>query len=216
VLCKQLNKRTEWRVLDVNSMSLPTIIGHGENWYLCDGATAALDTAGALIDGRQVSVHVAGEATPTGHLLTSRWHLEPLSTILSLIFNNKYDIVDMCPSAPSVLWRCLLGGRKGIRPVEKTQWWDAGVCLGQGVDLHMAQLIPLTLIVSCSRKYRLVLVLPFWYQLTRRVPDKIQRAVKYWRQKDACKCAGQLNCNLLRMLGTQQQSLIGTIKSLDL
>ena len=27
---------------------------------------------------------------------------------------------------PSVLWRCWLGGRKGIRPV-KTEWWGAGV-----------------------------------------------------------------------------------------
>jgi len=27
---------------------------------------------------------------------------------------------------PSVLWRCWLGGRKGIRPV-KTEWWDVGV-----------------------------------------------------------------------------------------
>ena len=26
---------------------------------------------------------------------------------------------------PSVLWRCWLGGRKGIRPV-KTEWWDVG------------------------------------------------------------------------------------------
>jgi len=35
-----------------------------------------------------------------------------------------------------------LGGREGIRPV-KTEWWDAGVvmCMGQGADLHMAQLI---------------------------------------------------------------------------
>jgi len=32
--------------------------------------------------------------------------------------------------------------------------------------LHMAQLIPLPLTVSCSRKSRLVLVLPFWFQLT--------------------------------------------------
>ena len=51
---------------------------------------------------------------------------------------------------PSVLWRCWLGGRKGIRPV-KTEWWGAGVvvCLEQGADLHMAQLMPLPLTVSC-------------------------------------------------------------------
>jgi len=39
---------------------------------------------------------------------------------------------------PSVLWRCWLGGRKGIRPV-KTGWWGTGVfiCLEQVAnDLH--------------------------------------------------------------------------------
>jgi len=51
---------------------------------------------------------------------------------------------------PSVLRRCWLGGRKGVRPV-KTEWLGAGVvvCLQQGADLHMAQLMPLPLIVSC-------------------------------------------------------------------
>jgi len=50
------------------------------------------------------------------------------------------------------------------------------ICLGQSADLHTAQLIPLPLTVSCSTKSRLVL--PFWYWLTRVVPDKIQRAIK--------------------------------------
>jgi len=46
-----------------------------------------------------------------------------------------------------------LGGRKGIRPV-KTEWWGAGVviCLERGADLHMSQLMPLPLTVSCSSK----------------------------------------------------------------
>jgi len=44
------------------------------------------------------------------------------------------------------------------------------ICLGRGVDLHMAQLMPLPLTISCSDKSRLAL--PFWYQLTRVVTDK--------------------------------------------
>jgi len=48
---------------------------------------------------------------------------------------------------------------------------------GRGADLHVAQLIPLPLTVSCSRKSKLVLVLHFWYRLNRVVPDKIQKAV---------------------------------------
>jgi len=44
---------------------------------------------------------------------------------------------------PSVLWRCWLGCRKGIRPV-KTEWLGAGmvICLGRGADLYLA-MIPL-------------------------------------------------------------------------
>jgi len=49
-----------------------------------------------------------------------------------------------------------LGGRKGIRPV-KTEWWGAGVvvCLEQGADLHMAQLMPLPLTASCFSKIQI-------------------------------------------------------------
>jgi len=51
---------------------------------------------------------------------------------------------------------CWLGGRKGIRPV-KTEWWAAGVviCLEQGADMHMAQLMPLPLTVSCFSKIQI-------------------------------------------------------------
>jgi len=54
----------------------------------------------------------------------------------------------------SVLCRCWLGGRKGIRPVKKLEWWGAGVviCLERGADLHMAQLMPQPLTVSCFSK----------------------------------------------------------------
>jgi len=52
----------------------------------------------------------------------------------------------------------------------------AWLCLGQGADLRMAQVIPLRLAISCSSKSRLVL--PFWCRLTLVVPDNVQRAVK--------------------------------------
>jgi len=47
----------------------------------------------------------------------------------------------------------LLGGRKGIRPVKKTEWWGGGV--ERGADLHMAQLMPLALTVSCFSKIQI-------------------------------------------------------------
>ena len=39
----------------------------------------------------------------------------------------------------------------------KTEWWGAGVviCLERGADLHMAQLMPLPLTVSCSSKIQI-------------------------------------------------------------
>jgi len=63
------NNRVE--TSSVNSKNLPTVVGHGENWYLCDGPAAALDPASTLVDRRQVGVHVAREATSAGHFLTS-------------------------------------------------------------------------------------------------------------------------------------------------
>jgi len=50
-----------------------------------------------------------------------------------------------------------LGGRKGIRPVKKLEWWGAGVviCLERDADLHMAQLMPLPLTVSCFSKIQI-------------------------------------------------------------
>jgi len=62
----------------------------------------------------------------------------------------------------SVLWHCWLGGRKGIQLVKN---WVMGIWhdypSGQGADLHMAQLMPLPLTISCSSKSRLVL--PEWF-----------------------------------------------------
>ena len=56
--------------------------------------------------------------------------------------------------------------------LQKTEWWGAGVviCLERGADLHMAQLMPLPLTVSCFSKIQIGL--PFWYRLTWVVPEK--------------------------------------------
>jgi len=83
--------------------------------------------------------------------------------------------------ASAVLWCCWLGSKKGIRPVKK---WVVGCwrgCLWWGADFHIAQQMPLLLTISCSSKSRLVwtfLILPFWYRLTRVVPDIFQKSSK--------------------------------------
>ena len=68
----------------------------------------------------------------------------------------------------------------------KTEWWGAGVviCLQRGADLHMAQLMPLPLTVSCFSKIQIGLI-PFWYQLTWVVPDK--------GPLNRCVCTGVVN-----------------------
>ena len=65
----------------------------------------------------------------------------------------------------------LVGRQEGIQPV-KTEWWGAGViiCLERDADLHMAQLMPLPLTVSCFSKIQIGFT--FWYWLTWVVPKK--------------------------------------------
>jgi len=52
----------------------------------------------------------------------------------------------------------MLVGRQEWHPAcKKTEWWGAGVvvCPEQGADLHMAQLMPLPLTVSCFSKIQI-------------------------------------------------------------
>jgi len=65
----------------------------------------------------------------------------------------------------------LIEWQEGHPACKKTEWWGAGVviCLERGADLHMAQLMPLPHTVSCFSKIQMGL--PFWYRLTRAVPD---------------------------------------------
>ena len=74
----------------------------------------------------------------------------------SWISDDLIFLTDVGFSMPSVLWCCWLGGRKGTRPV-KTERWCAVVviCLERGADLHMAQLMPLPLTVSCFSKIQI-------------------------------------------------------------
>jgi len=50
------------------------------------------------------------------------------------------------------------------------------ICLDHGVNLRMAQLVPLPLAISCSSKSRLVL--PSWCWLSRVVLDRVQEGRK--------------------------------------
>ena len=65
---------------------------------------------------------------------------------------------------------------KGIRLVEKLEWCGAGVviCLERGADLHIAQLMPLPLNVSCFSKFQI----GFTFQVSAHQGSPGQRAVK--------------------------------------
>ena len=91
---------------------------------------------------------------------------------MGLFRNIKKNLLGCPPQLPSVLWRCWLGGRKGIRPVKKLSggvlawlsvWSKMQTCIWPSwCHCHSLSL--------ASLKSRLVL--PFWYWLTRVVPDK--------------------------------------------
>ena len=51
----------------------------------------------------------------------------------------------------------LVGRQEGHPACKKLEWWGAGVviCLEQGADLHMVQLMPLPLTVSCFSKIQI-------------------------------------------------------------
>ena len=51
----------------------------------------------------------------------------------------------------------LVGRQKGHPTCKKTEWWGVGVviCLERGASLHMAQLMPLPLTVSCFSKIQI-------------------------------------------------------------
>jgi len=51
----------------------------------------------------------------------------------------------------------LVGRQEGHPACKKLEWWGAvvAICLEQGADLHMAQLMPLPLTISCFSKIQI-------------------------------------------------------------
>jgi len=81
-------------------------------------------------------------APPSEYDWTQTVHVQRWCGLMS----NYFDHLLLLVILPSVLWRCWLGGRKGIRLVKKTEWWGIGVVIcpeWDANDLHMVQLMPL-------------------------------------------------------------------------
>ena len=110
---------------------------------------------------------------------------------------------------PSVLWRCWLGGKKGVRPV-KTEWWGVGmvICLERRADLHMAQLMPLPLTVSCFSKIQIgfTFLVPAYPGITEK--GAVKRVCVLLYRNTFCMAA--LNC------GSKHEYNVNTNKKLKL
>jgi len=70
----------------------------------------------------------------------------------------KLQIMQLMLNMPSVLWRCWLGGRKGIRPVKNwvTGCWH-GYVSGSRCRFACGPADATAIHISCSSKSRLVL-----------------------------------------------------------
>jgi len=94
----------------------------------------------------------------------------------------------------------LVGRQEGHPACKKTEQWGAGmvICLQRGADLHMAQLMPLLLIVSCFSKIQI--------GFTFLVPDHLgspgQRAVK---RVCVCVCMSVVAFSALMLLVGRQE-----------
>jgi len=100
---------------------------------------------------------------------------------------------------PSVLWYCLLGDRKGIRPVKN---WVVGCWHGylSGARCRLAYGPADATATHCVLLQENRLVLPFWYRLTQVVPEKgpLNGCVCVWYLLySACDTCQQLHCSTL-------------------
>jgi len=87
---------------------------------------------------------------------------------------------------PSVLWHCWLGGRKGIRPVKN---WVVGCWHDylSGATCRFAFWPSWCHYYSVSCSSKIQIGLPFWYRITRVVPEK--GPLNGW----VCVCVGRKN-----------------------
>ena len=71
----------------------------------------------------------------------------------------------------------LVGRQEGHPACKKLEWWGAGmvICLELGADLHVAQLMPLPLTVSCFSKIQI----GFTFLVPAHLGSPGQRAVKW-------------------------------------
>jgi len=91
----------------------------------------------------------------------------------------------------------LVGRQEGHPACKKTEWWGAGmvICLEQGADLHMTQMMPLPLTVSCFSNIQT----GFTFLVLAHLGSPGQRAVKR-----VCVCVYQEQCEMVHTNGARK------------
>ena len=104
-----------------------------------------------------------GTGSPDG--LASRWIVGASVVFPCTLKSKRWAVMEevdkgcseICVIAFSALM-LLVGWQEGHLACKKTEWWGAAdvvICLDRGADLHMAQLMPLPLTVSCFSKIKI-------------------------------------------------------------
>ena len=125
-------------------LSVCPSMGHISNLYCCSPAGRRnRSTAGT---GHSMQWANVGSATLSAYIVAKHTLVSTDSFFWWLLHLN---------TVPSVVWRGWSAGRAS--GLWKTDWWGAGmaICLERNADLHMAQLMPLPLSVSCFSKIQI-------------------------------------------------------------
>ena len=165
--CKR--QRTTWECLDHASSSLTFPRTSGSSRTAARGRTGPQSTDSTPSTTWYYSKHydnTASKQQAHTNIVSSEnfvfQFLLLLDCFLVLVPCNRLSCL------PSVLWRCWLGSRKGIRPVKN---WVVGLSLWSKVQTciwpNWCHCHSLSLAWVKSR-----LVLPFWYRPTRVVPER--------------------------------------------
>jgi len=145
----------------------------------CDTTHVKIEKPCRVSDDLPASLDEAGSvARHPGMVSSSDAGLPPLMSLMPSAKRPRYEQATSSVQFSSVDTSfafsalTLLVGRQEGHPACKKLRWGTGVviCLERGADLHMFQLMPRPLTVSCFSKIQIFL--PFWYWLTRVAPDK--------------------------------------------
>ena len=82
----------------------------------------------------------------------------------------------------------LVGWQEGHPACKKLEWWGAGmiICLERGADLHMAQLMPLPLTVSCFSALMLLVGRQEGHPACKKLSGEVLAWLSVWIKVQTC------------------------------